>query len=201
MPIVITRVSKNSIVHQCHFTVGCHIDCRIVKGYYADSCSPKSSVYTNSGASDFCHIQTILPDCLSDFARFSDQFWDRNFPISPSDFVQRDVCQSDALKNRTDGLAKLVGQPKLDWFWLLHVNNPKKFTWRHFEVEWFRCPFSKWCKRHDLEMRTIISWIIFDNLFFLDAFWFFDRRTERKTERQAGRQKHRQTDTQKHIQT
>jgi hypothetical protein len=41
-----------------------------------------------------------------------------------SDFVQCDVCWSDAYKNQTDGLAKSVGQQKLDRFWLFHVNNP-----------------------------------------------------------------------------
>ncbi len=70
-------------------------------------------IYTNSGATNFCHVQPILPGCLSDFARLSDRFWDRNFPISPSDFVQCDVRRSDAYKNRTDGLAKSVGQKKI----------------------------------------------------------------------------------------
>jgi hypothetical protein len=45
-------------------------------------------VYTNSGTSDFCHVRPILPGCLSNFARLSDQYWDMNLPISPSDFVQ-----------------------------------------------------------------------------------------------------------------
>jgi len=48
----------------------------------------------------------------------------RNFPISPPDFVQCDVCQSDAYKNQMDSLAKLVGQQKLDRLWLFHVNDP-----------------------------------------------------------------------------
>jgi hypothetical protein len=52
-------------------------------------------VYMNSGASDFCLVWLILTGCLSDF-------WDRNFPISLSDFVQCDVRQSDAYKNRPD---------------------------------------------------------------------------------------------------
>jgi hypothetical protein len=52
-------------------------------------------VYTNSGASDFCLVWLILTGCLSDF-------WDKNFPISPSDFVQCDVRRSDAYKNRPD---------------------------------------------------------------------------------------------------
>jgi hypothetical protein len=47
-----------------------------------------------------------------------------NFPISPSDFVQCDVRQSDAYKNQTDGLAKLAGQQKSDQFWLFRVNDP-----------------------------------------------------------------------------
>jgi hypothetical protein len=83
-----------------------------------------SPVYTNSGASNFCHKWPILPGCLSNFARLSDQFWDRNFPISPSDFVQCDVRLSDAYKNQTDCLAKLVGQQKLGRFWLFCVNYP-----------------------------------------------------------------------------
>ncbi len=77
-----------------------------------------SPIYTNSGASDFCHVRLILPGCLSNFARLSDRFWDGNFPISLSDFVQCDVCRSDAYKNWTDGLAKLVIRQKLDRFWL-----------------------------------------------------------------------------------
>jgi hypothetical protein len=36
--------------------------------------------------------------------------------------VQCDVCQSDAYKNQTDGLAKLVEQKKSDQFWLFRVN-------------------------------------------------------------------------------
>jgi hypothetical protein len=63
-----------------------------------------------------CHFRFLSH--LTDFARLSIWFWDRNFPISPSDFVQRDVHQSDAYKNQTDNLAKLVGQQKSDWFWL-----------------------------------------------------------------------------------
>ncbi len=51
---------------------------------------------------------------LTNFARLSDRFWDRNFPVSPSDFVQFmsdcDVRRSDAYKNQTDGLAKSVRQ-------------------------------------------------------------------------------------------
>ncbi len=46
----------------------------------------------NSGASDFCHVRPILPGCSSDF-------WERNFPISLSDFVQCDVCRLDAYIN------------------------------------------------------------------------------------------------------
>jgi len=83
-----------------------------------------SPVYANSGASNFCHIRLILPGCPSDFAKLSDQFWDRNFPISLSDFVQCDVRRSDAHKNRMESLAKSVRQQKLDWFWLFPVNDP-----------------------------------------------------------------------------
>ncbi len=83
---------------------------------------PLCLVYMSSGASNFCHVQPILQGCLSNFARLSEQFWDRNFPISPSDFVQCDYGQSDDYKNRTDGLAKSVRQQKLDQFWLFHVN-------------------------------------------------------------------------------
>jgi hypothetical protein len=36
--------------------------------------------------------------------------------------VQGNVCQSDAYKNPTDGLAKLVAQQKSDKFWLFCVN-------------------------------------------------------------------------------
>jgi hypothetical protein len=71
-----------------------------------------SPVYKNSGASDFCHVRLILPGCPSNFARLSNRFRDRNFPISLSDFMQCDVHQWDAYKNRTDGLAKSVVQPK-----------------------------------------------------------------------------------------
>ncbi len=78
----------------------------------------------NSGASNFCHIQPILPGCLSNFASLSDRFLDRNFPISPSNFVQCDICRLDAYKNWMDDLAKLVGQQKLDQFWLFRVNDP-----------------------------------------------------------------------------
>jgi hypothetical protein len=38
--------------------------------------------------------------------------------------VQCDFCQSDAYKNWTDSVAKLVGQPKSDQFWLFRVNEP-----------------------------------------------------------------------------
>ncbi len=86
--------------------------------------SDLSPVYTNSGASDFCHVRPILPGCPFNFARLSDWFWDRNFPISLSNFVQCDVCQSDAYKNWTDGLAKSIRQQKSDWFWLFRVNDP-----------------------------------------------------------------------------
>ncbi len=55
-----------------------------------------SPVYTNSSASNFCHVRLILPGSPSGFARLSDWFWYRNFPISPSNFVQCDVFQSDA---------------------------------------------------------------------------------------------------------
>ncbi len=44
--------------------------------------------------------------------------------MSPSNFVQCDVRQSDAYKNWTDGLAKSVGQQKSDRFWLFDVNDP-----------------------------------------------------------------------------
>jgi hypothetical protein len=81
-------------------------------------------VHTNSGASDFCHVWLILPGWLSDFARLSDQFWDRNLPISPSNFVQCDVHRLDAYKNKTYGLVKLVGQQKSDQFWIFRVNDP-----------------------------------------------------------------------------
>jgi hypothetical protein len=58
----------------------------------------------------------------TDFARLSDHFRDRNFPISPSNFVQCDVCQLEAYKNWTDSLAKSVGQQKSDRFGLFCVN-------------------------------------------------------------------------------
>jgi hypothetical protein len=38
--------------------------------------------------------------------------------------VQCDVHQLVAYKNRTDSLAKLVGQQKSDRFWLFGVNDP-----------------------------------------------------------------------------
>ncbi len=48
--------------------------------------------------------------------------------LSLSDFVQCDVRQSDAYKNLTDSLAKLVRLQKSDWFWLFHVNDPLGLT-------------------------------------------------------------------------
>jgi hypothetical protein len=42
--------------------------------------------------------------------------------------VQCDVRQSDAYKNRMDGLAKLVRQQKLDCFWLFCVNDPLNWS-------------------------------------------------------------------------
>jgi hypothetical protein len=83
-----------------------------------------SPIYMCSDTSYFCHVQPILTGCLSNFARLSNRFWDRNFPISPFNFVQCDVRQSDAYKNQTDGLAKSVGQQKSDRFGLFHVNDP-----------------------------------------------------------------------------
>jgi hypothetical protein len=83
---------------------------------------PLCLIYTSSGASNFCHVWPILPGCLSNFARLSDWFWDRNFPISPSNFVQCGNGQSDGYKNWTDGLAKSVGQQKSDQFWLFCAN-------------------------------------------------------------------------------
>ncbi len=53
-----------------------------------------------------------MPGCPSNFARLSDRFWDWNFPISLSNFVQCDVCRSDAYKNWTDSLAKSARQQK-----------------------------------------------------------------------------------------
>jgi hypothetical protein len=68
-----------------------------------------SPIYTNNGASDFCHVRLILPGCPSDFAMLSN----RNFPISPSDFVQCDVRQSDAYKNQMDLPAKIIRTTKI----------------------------------------------------------------------------------------
>ncbi len=81
-----------------------------------DKCSSLSPICTNSGASDFCHVWLILPGSLTDF--------EIGIFLSLSDFVQCDVCQSEAYKNWTDGLAKSVRQQKSDQFWLFHVNDP-----------------------------------------------------------------------------
>ncbi len=67
---------------------------------------------------DFCQaVHMILPGAPTVF--------EIGIFLSLSDFVQCDVCQSDAYKNWTDGLAKSVSQQKSDRFGLFHVNDPQ----------------------------------------------------------------------------